>query len=321
VRSQPRLLRRVLAGLMALAVGPSFAQAPADVDLGSPVVEELEVVARLPGPALWRARRGEAEVVILGGVTPLPHSLAWDTTRVDHALDGARQLLLPPRPKVGVLDVAGLALGGLGRFKDKATLADGLDEPLRVRFEAARAAARKDAKRYEKWKPQVAGFLLVSDFRNAAGLSSAKPGSTVTKLAKARKVPVRYVGEFRLLPLAKEAAKLDQRSAVACLADAVSQVETEAREMQPLAAAWAAGDLRGVRAHYSPPALERCMQQAPSINALVEQGTAQGVEAILQALAQPGRTVAVVDLNYLLRPNGVLDRLKARGVAIDVPRE
>lgn len=317
------MLRPVLLSVLSLALAaPALAQQPAtEVDLGSPVVEALEVVAKPPGPALWRVRRDGAEVIILGGVNPLPHSLVWDTARVDRALDGAKLLLLPPRPKVSVMDGLGLLVGGTGRFKDKAVLEDELDEPLRRRFEAAATAAKKPLSRYEKWKPQVAGFYLVGDFREAAGLSSAKPGSTVAKLAKARGVPVRSVGDFRWIPLAKEAAKMDRAASVACLRDAVSQVEIEARDAQALAAAWAAGDLRGVRAHYGPPALERCVQQSASVNALIESRTEQGVQAILSALASGGKTVAVVDLNYLLTPNGVLDRLKARGAVIDVPRD
>ena len=263
--------------------------------------------------------RGDAEVIILGGVTPLPHSLVWDTGRVERALDGAKALLIPPRPKIGVLDMAGLVLGGKGRFRDDAPLEAGLPPRLRERFVAARVAAHQDQKRYGRYKPQVAGFMLVSDFREAAGLSSAKPGSTLIKLAKTHGVPVREIGDYRLAPLAKEAARLGQDTALACLDDAVTQVEVEASKAGDLAQAWAAGDLRGVRAAYGPPALERCVQQAPTAAALIERGTQQGAEAILAALGKPGRTVAVIDLNYLLRSNGVLDRLKARGAEISAP--
>lgn len=314
---------RLIPSILALCLASSttvFAQAPVPAtDLGSPVVEALEVVARPPGPALWRVTRGEAEVIVLGGVTPLPHALVWDTARVERALDGARALLIPPRPRVGVLDMAGLALGGMGRFKDDAALEQGLPASLRQRFVSARVAAHRDEKRYGRWKPQIAGFMLVADFREAAGLSSAKPASTLVKLAKAHKVPVREIGDYRLAPLAKEAARLGRDTALACLEDAVVQVESEASKSQALAQAWAAGDLRGVKAAYGPPALERCVQQAPTAAALIERGTEQGVEAILAALGRPGRTVAVIDLNYLLRPNGVLDRLTARGAQVSAP--
>ncbi len=321
-----RLLALTLAVLLAApaaAQAPAAQFAPAD-SLGSAVVEALEVVARPPGPALWRVARGDSEVFILGGVTPLPHSLVWDTGRVERALDGAKALLIPPRPKVGVLDMAGLVLGGTGRFKldGDTTLEAGLPDRLRVRFVAARIAAHKDQDRYEDWKPQIAGFMLVSDFREAAGLSSAKPASTLTKLARDRRVPVRSIADnYRLTPLAKQAAAVGEDVALACLDDAVTQVEAEALNAQALAEAWAAGDLRAVRALYAPPALERCIQQAPGVAALIERGTAEGVEAILGALTQPGKTVAVVDLNYLLRPNGVLDRLKARGAEVSAPAE
>ena len=303
-----------------LAAFPASAQAPEPaIDLGSPLVEALEVTARPPGPALWRVRRGEAEVIVLGGVTPLPHALVWDTGRVERALDGAKALLIPPRPKVGVIDMAGLILGGRGRFRDAAPLEQSLPAGLRQRFAAARVAAHRDETRYGRWKPQIAGFMLVADFREAAGLSSAKPASTLVKLAKAHRVPVREIGDYRLVPLAKEAARLDRETSLACLEDAVTQVESEASKSEALATAWAAGDLRGVRAAYGPPALERCVRQAPTAAALIERGTQQGVEAILAALERPGRTVAVIDLNYLLRANGVLDRLQARGAEVSAP--
>ncbi len=36
-------------------------------------------------------------------------------------------------------------------------------------------------------------------------------------------------------------------------------------------------------------------------------------------LSRPGKTVALVDLTYLDRTNGLLDRLKARGAVISIP--
>ena len=86
-----------------------------------------------------------------------------------------------------------------------------------------------------------------------------------------------------------------------------------------LAEAWTAGDLAGVRANYGPAPLERCLQQVPSVAALIEKGTAGAAAAILSELTAGEKAVAVVDLNFLLRPNGVLDRLQAAGASITVP--
>ena len=74
-----------------------------------------------------------------------------------------------------------------------------------------------------------------------------------------------------------------------------------------------------MRASYAAPPLEKCLQQVPSVAALIERGTADSARAIGEQLARPGKAVAVVDLNYLLRPNGVLDRLKAQGATVTVP--
>jgi len=54
---------------------------------------------------------------------------------------------------------------------------------------------------------------------------------------------------------------------------------------------------------------------------VLEHGTADFTAAIEDSLKHPGKTVAVIDLRYLLRANGVLDRLKASGATITVPKE
>ena len=321
--------------LFALAASPAAAQPPpgdsspaqpvdanAAIDLGSSVVEALEVVAQPPGPALWKVAKGDSEVVVLGAISPLPHSLAWDTGRVDRALDGATVMLdLLPKPKFNALDMLKFAVTGQSKIHNAGNrpLEDGLPTALRERFVGARTAAHKDAARYAKWKPFVASVALVNDYRAAAGLSSAKPGSTLKKLASARRVPIRTPLEYRVLPLVGEAAGLSDAAGLACLGDAVDQVQLESDHAQAAAKAWAAGDLKGVRANYAEPPLQKCLQQVPSGPAMIERGTADSARAIAEALRKPGKSVAVVDMNFLLRPNGVLDRLKAQGATVTVP--
>ena len=43
------------------------------------------------------------------------------------------------------------------------------------------------------------------------------------------------------------------------------------------------------------------------------------MNAINDALSRPGKTVALIDLQYLDQRNGVLDRLKTKGAEITVP--
>ena len=49
------------------------------------------------------------------------------------------------------------------------------------------------------------------------------------------------------------------------------------------------------------------------------EGVNAAVVELEKALTKPGRAVAVIDLNYLLRRGGVLDRLQANGAQITAP--
>lgn len=287
----------------------------------SAVVEELEVLGRPPGPAMWRAARGSSEVVILGSVSPLPHSLNWDTGRLEKALDGATLLLTPPRPHVGAVDAMAFLLGGGGALKSGTDLDASLPPEIRAHLDAARTRARQKPKRYAAWKPAIAGFMLIGDYREAAGLSAAKPVSTIEKLARKKRVKVRAVGDYKLGPLVRSAAKLSDAENRTCLVEALDFTDREAGHAIEIARAWAAGDLRTVKAEYQTQGIESCLLQIPKVSTLIEQSVADTTRVLAEALDKPGKTVAVVDLSLLLRRNGVLDRLQAQGATISLPLE
>jgi uncharacterized protein YbaP (TraB family) len=230
-------------------------------------------------------------------------------------------LFLPPsKAHVGLLDAVGMVLRQGALKAPHGDMEASLPPELKARFERVRDSFHGDPKHYREWKPAVAGLLLVADFRRAAGLSSDKPGTTLAKLAKAAHAEVRTVGAVNAKPLFDAAAKMTDAQNQACLSAALDDVEHEAAHARPAAQAWAEGDLKTVRAESAAPLLDECLLQLPSVQALVEQGTGEAVKTINAALNRPGRSVALIDLTYLLRPNGVLDRLKAEGVEIALPR-
>ncbi|MBO9709849.1 MAG: TraB/GumN family protein [Caulobacter sp.] len=319
--------------VLALAAAPALAQAQAQpqptvellpVDPGSAVVEELQVVARPPGPALWLVEKGGAKLYVLGSATPLPHQLKWNSPRLDRALDQASLVLVPPEASVGPLQITKFVLTGGGGVRYppfSKDLEDRLPPDLKARFVSGRERARRTAVPYKNWKPAVAGFILLSDFRQEAGLSEAKPVSTIERMAKARKIKVKAMSQYRLAPVLSAAGKLSDAANLACLNDALTELEYDGAHNTTIGTDWANGDLASVRARYSASAAQRCLLRAPGGQALLEQQIGQSANALNEALTRQGVTVAVVDLAFLLPANGVLDRLKASGATVTSPGE
>ncbi len=289
----------------------------------SAVVAELTIVAKPPGPAVWLVEKDGAKLYILGSAQPLPHQLKWSSPRLDKALDKSSLVLIPPEAAVGVTQIAGFILkfgNGLRQPVGK-NLEDQLPPDLKARFVEARNQARKGPGDYKNWKPAVAGFLLLSDFRQAAGLSEAKPISTIERMAKARKLKVKAVGQYRMSAVTTIASKLSPDDQLYCLRVALDEIASDASHVSTIGRDWAQGDLGSVRARYRESAAQRCLMRAPGGPALLEKGVAQTTGAMTEALKRPGVTVAVVDLGFLLPGNGVLDRLKADGATISSPVE
>jgi len=280
------------------------------------------VTGRWPGPAMWKVSRGDSAVFVMSAVTPIPHLQQWETMRVEHALDGANTLIMrPTQAKVGLFEGIGMLLNnGALHLPRGRTLESVLPPPDRARFLAVAKEIHQDPKKYEHWKPALAGFALLGDFLRAAGLSAEKPGTTVQKLARSRGVPVREYGQLRAGAMIKALGSMPEAAHITCFEAALREIDRESAHARPAAEAWAKGDLQGVRANYSLSSVEACVQAVPSLRDAVERSTADAARALEEALKRPGKSVAVIDLTLLLRANGVLDRLKAAGATITVPQ-
>ena len=299
---------------------PSGAAAAHPATSVAVAVQEISVVKRLKGPALWKVTQGAAQVFILGAVKPLPHLLQWDTQRLENALNGADALYLEPNPTLSPLALLRLKLNpGPLQLSSGQTLEKVLPPKEKERFLRLVATIHGKAQTYDRLKPAVAGLFLISDWRRAAGLSEGKPGTTVMHLAQDAHVPVQTVGDFQLDPFIDTAAKLSMADNIACLDAAFDDVDQESAHVPAMSAAWARGDLKAVGETYKASLLTGCLMRIPNLQKLLDRGTEQGVQTVRAALVSPGKSVAVVDLNFLLRPNGVLDRLKAQGATVTVP--
>jgi hypothetical protein len=326
--------RKILAVLLAAAVSgavpaPAQGQAPQKPievwsdSLPAEAVERVTVTAEAKGPAIWRLTRGQGEVWILGTIGPMPEDLAWNKAGLQRLIAGARQVLLPPAPDVGMVDAAWFYLwhGDMLRQPDGRTLQQTLPEPLAARFATAAALTGKDASGYAGDVPLVAAMRLQRDFLSARDLDRREPRQTVERLARRAHVPVRRMGEFDLMPTVRAVLALPESRQRPCLEQAVDDTFRQARDAAAAAEAWADGDIAGVEAHYAETKLLECVAavspQAAGVNALSVELI---VKAIDKALAEGGKSAAVISIGPLLRQGGVLEQLAAQGVTISQPQ-
>jgi hypothetical protein len=162
---------------------------------------------------------------------------------------------------------------------------------------------------------------LQRDFLSARDLDRREPRQTVERLARRAHVPVRRMGEFDLMPTVRAVLALPESRQRPCLEQAVDDTFRQARDAAAAAEAWADGDIAGVEAHYAETKLLECVAavspQAAGVNALSVELI---VKAIDKALAEGGKSAAVISIGPLLRQGGVLEQLAAQGVTISQPQ-
>jgi len=264
-------------------------------------------------PAWWRVGDGRHEVWVLGAPQVTPKALFWDTSGVERRLTGASRLIVAAQPRGGLAAVVGL----IGASASPRPMEAALPGPLRRRFDAVSAGIGRDPKRYDGWKPAVAGVMLSGDVYRAADLKQGEVESIVRKLAKKAGVPEAPAGVYDAGRLAAAAAALSPAGQLICLSATLRRLEVGAARMKADAAAWAAGTPKA-----APPdaADEACIAAAPGMARLRAQGLAGEAQAIAAALKAPGRSIAVLDLQGLTAPAGVFDRLRASGLSVQGPQ-
>jgi len=291
-------------------------------------IESVEVRER-PGPALWHLTRGNSpnnfsEVWLLGMVGAMPDDMDWNKDYISDLLDGARAVLMPPKADIALTDIAWFLIwhGSELSLPRGQTLEDSLPGELRARFVAARDSVSDDTGDYRTDIPIRAAMRLQQDLRKKADLSFGEPRNTVENLARRKHIPYAPVTRFAAMDAVREVLKLSVAQQHACLAQAVEDVAWARGNADSAARAWAVGDIKTVKAHYSEWRLGNCIMAAvQKFSDIDGRNVAEYVSAIDAALDKPGKTIAILYMGPLLRKNGVLERLQARGIAIEGPAE
>jgi uncharacterized protein YbaP (TraB family) len=301
---------------LALAV-PASAQ---DTPIPSPatLVEEVEVIARLPGPALWRVSTPTSQIWLLALPGGMPQGFKWNNARVAKALDGSRELVLPPVATAGIGDLVAFLVdsGHVIHLPPGQTVRSGMPADLRARWEEAARSVGQKPEHYDHFRPVVAAVALMQDAGKQAKLDPSGGRFQVAVLAKLRKVKIRNLASYRVMELAKGLSDTPEDVSQACLSLAANATLTLKDDALKGAEAWARGDLNAVRA--SNDVAAQCNSAVPLVR-LRDRVAGDWAKDLKVELTKPGKVMVAADLDSLTRKGGLLDQLKAEGLEVIGP--
>jgi len=328
------LLAALAAALSAAAVAQPVADpppaTPADDAPVEETVEEVLVAGERAGPGLWKVRKGDHTLFLLATITPAPKKLEWRSREVESVLARA-QAFVPARPEVDA-DIGPIkAVQLYMQYRKLRGNAEGerleavLPPPLFARFEKLRTKyAPRDRSMLER-RPMLAVLELQSAAVERSGLTfRSDVARKVEKLARERKVPVQRA-EIKVDDARGTLAEMGQiplPAEIACMEVILGRIEADLANSRQRAEAWAVGDVGGLRSGAASQASATCLdslRNSARVTKLLRDFETAWLGVVTRSLERNPVTLAIADIDGLLRPGGILAQLRARGYEIDEP--
>lgn len=338
-------IRPLSIALCAGFIATVYGQTP---DGGEPL-EEVVVTGEFPGPGMWKVTRPDDAaghvLWIVGEPPPLPKRMKWKSRNVEAVAVSAQEILLDagvsmePDERIGVFKGLSLLPAALKARKNpaEAELRDLLPPEVYARWRVQKKRFLGSDNSVEQWRPIFAANKLREEAFDDLGLRErGMVWEVVEKLAKKRKITITTPNLKFTFPTGELKTKIREfsRESLAdteCfvttldLTEALSNSDIEAQR----ARAWATADLATLE---SLPPLPN--PYVPCATALLNTEFAKAVipadiraqihalwlEAAEKSLDANQTTLAIVPLGKLLRADGYLDRLRARGYLIEPPK-
>jgi uncharacterized protein YbaP (TraB family) len=301
--------------------------------------EKVLVVGQRPGPGLWKVSKGDNVMYIFGKYGPLPTKMTWRSHEVEAILAKSQEYLTEPTAMATVGFWGGVKLIGslptlvnLQNNPDDAKLQDVVPPETYARWLALKEKYLPDNKKVENMRPIFASGLLFKAGLERAGLTSKDQlDDTLQKLQKQSKIKVTRSSIEADLSDAGKLAKEFRNSKVddaACFATTLAQLETDIDQMRVRANAWAIGDIDTIRKLNFADRETTCrtamegntaIQSRPELVAMRAKSRTLWLENAEKALANNASTFAVLRMNDILAPNGLVAALQAKGYKVESP--
>jgi hypothetical protein len=303
------------------------------------LLDEVLVTGEQPGPALWKVRRGDHTLWIMGTLTPLPSKMSWRSAQVEDVILRSGEILgrYESRARIKGGNFAALRfLPAIMRLRfnaDGRTLREVLPPDVYARWSAAhRRFFGRDPDPKDRARPFYAADLLFDQALEKSGLSEKDAvWPKVGDLARRHKVRIRQL-QIELpvddpKGLIKDFAAVSPDKETACLVATLDRIDRDLPDMRRRAQAWAVGDVATLRALPVVNQQQTCVEallERPKLRELANQARAK-VQAdrpgiIHYMLLAHANSFTAEPLDELLKPDGLLARLRAAGYTVEEPQ-
>lgn len=280
-------------------------------------VDEVLVEVRRSGAPTWEVSDGRSTVLLVGAVRGLPRSLEWRPDALERAAQRADRVLYSQDVNISPWDIMRLIWRSrdLTRLPRDRTSADYLSPEWSARLNAVGARERRDFSRQSFFSTSSDLMFDLTGLNRDRGRAVE---DVVRRTARRGRTPSERVGRLRGDELIDDLLALPPEAWVPCLERAIPAGEAGEAGMLARAEAWRRFDVPAVMASPLEQALSVCWPWGDPDYGPQLRGQWQA--AVDRALGQEGVTLAVVPLRVLAEPEGLLDRLQARGYEVLGPR-
>lgn len=325
----------MLSALLIGGMGVAFAQTTAS-DLPIRDLEPVVVSGVQPGPGLWKVRKGDNTLWVLGTVSPVPRRMEWESRDVEKVIAQAQEVIEGPGVRIdadlGFFGKLALAPKAFGARKnpDGQTLQEVVPPDMYARWLVLKHKYIGDDRGVESYRPILAAMELYEEAIEDTGLrQGGLVWPVVERLAKRYDVP-RTETVVKVMIQDPKAALNEFRTSkledLDCFAKTLQRLESDLGTMRDRANAWAVGDLETLKALPYTDQNEACLRAAAQSGVLrkrtgdiEEQVAARWLGAAEAALAKNRVTFAVLPMRELLKPDGYIAKLRAKGYAVEEP--
>ncbi len=300
-------------------------------------MQTMVVSGAQPGPGMWKVRNGDNVLWVMGTLSPLPKKMSWLSRDVEAVIGSAQEVIQPPSV---------IVTSGLGRFRsllllpsilrarnnpEGRPLEEVLPADLHARWTVLKLRHLGRGARFERWRPLFAGVKLYQAALDDAGLADRNVVAPIVDKA-AKRHAVKTTSPTVSLKIDEPKKVIQEFSSsslgdVPCFAKTVARVETDLDTMAARANAWAIGDIEALRALPYEDHDRACLDSLLTTELARKQGfvdlrqrvQAEWMKAAEAALQANRVTFATLPVSDLLKPEGYLGKLAAKGYEIEQP--